>query len=76
MGEAVITLENGALYIALGPEDFPGRKHLMTHVNGETFRFRSGGAAFSLKFMMEDHLLTFDLDLKQNENMGLWRARK
>jgi len=76
MGEAVITLEDGQLYITLGPEDFPNRKHLMTHVNGETFRFRSGGSAFTMKFSMEDHILTFDLDLRQNENMGLWRALK
>ncbi|HOO42294.1 MAG TPA: serine hydrolase [Bacteroidales bacterium] len=75
MGEAQITLENGDLYIALGPETFPYRKHLMTHVNGQTFRFRSGGAAFTMKFIMEDYRLTFDLDLKQNENMGLWRAK-
>lgn len=76
LGEAQITLENGELYITLGPETFPYRKHLMTHVNGQTFRFRSGGAAFTMKFMMEDYLLTFDLDLKQNENMGLWRAKQ
>lgn len=76
LGEAVVTLENGELYITLGPEDFPYRKHLMTHVNGKVFRFRSGGSAFTLTFGMEDHLVTFDLDLKQNENMGLWRARK
>ncbi|HQB23665.1 MAG TPA: DUF3471 domain-containing protein, partial [Bacteroidales bacterium] len=76
LGEAVITLEEGELYITLGPEDFPWRKHKMTHVNGQQFRFRSGGTAFTLTFSMEDYLLVFDLNLKQNENMGLWRARK
>jgi hypothetical protein len=76
LGEAEITLEDGKLFIALGPEDFPVRKHQMTHINGQQFSFRSGGSGFTLTFSMDDHQLVFDLNLRQNENMGLWRARK
>ncbi|MFY9116871.1 MAG: serine hydrolase [Bacteroidales bacterium] len=76
LGEADITLENGELYIALGPEDFPVRKHRLTHINGQQFSFRSGGSGFTLTFSTENNINVFDLNLRQNENMGLWRALK
>jgi hypothetical protein len=64
------------LYIALGPEDFPVRKHRLTHINGQQFSFRSGGSGFTLTFSTENNINVFDLNLRQNENMGLWRALK
>lgn len=76
LGEAFITLEGGDLYITLGPESWPYRKHKLTHINAHCFGFRSGGAGFKLKFLMEGDVITFDLDLGENENMGLWRASK
>ena len=69
-------LEGGDLYITLGPESWPYRKHKLTHINAHCFGFRSGGAGFKLKFLMEGDVITFDLDLGENENMGLWRASK
>ena len=49
LGEAVITLKKANCTLPWGGR-FPWRKHKMTHVNGQQFRFRSGGTAFTLTF--------------------------
>ena len=72
LGEADITLENGELYIALGPEDFPVRKHRLTHQR-TTIQFPLRRQRLYIDFSTENNINVFDLNLRQNENMGLWR---
>lgn len=68
---------NQPLCIEIGPETWPTRSHPLTHVNGDTFSFRSGGAGFTITFQRDASApeaapVSFDLDLGENENMGLW----
>lgn len=50
-GCAEVSLEDGDLYIKIGKK---GWKHKMTHVNGNTFSFRSDGHEFPVTFTMDE----------------------
>ena len=71
-GDSWITLEKGKLYIKIGKQ---GWKHEMTHVNGNTYKFRSDGTAFEIKFKFEEgrkKAASFEVDFKQGEEFGPW----
>ncbi len=71
-GDAWITLEKGKLYIKIGKQ---GWKHEMTHVSGNTYKFRSDGTGFEIKFTFEEgkkKAASFEVDFKKGEDFGPW----
>ena len=47
----------------------------MTHVSGNTYKFRSDGTAFEIKFKFEEDqrkAASFEVDFKQGEEFGPW----
>ena len=74
LGEAHITVEENQLYITVGPKKW---KAPLSHINGNDYSFRMGGAAFPVHFEMgEDgtaHALV--IDMGQDEHFGAWKKR-
>ena len=71
-GKAVVTLENGTLYITCGPQ---GWKSKLNHVNGNKFNFRMDGNGFDISFQFDKDktkCLSLDIDFGYTENFGLW----
>ena len=71
-GKAVVTLENGELYITCGPK---GWKSKMKHVNGNKFSFRMDGNAFDISFQLDKEgakCISLDIDFGYTENFGPW----
>ncbi len=71
-GKASVTLENGELYITVGPK---GWKHIMKHKNGDTFTFSSDGHTFPVTFKFNRNrkrVKALDIDFGNEENFGEW----
>ena len=74
LGKALISLENGKLYITVGPKLW---KSELVHNNGHDFKFRMGGNTFPIHFAMNadgSKALSLDIDFGQDENFGPWKA--
>ncbi|MCK9305120.1 MAG: serine hydrolase [Bacteroidales bacterium] len=72
-GKAIITLEDGKLYITVGPQ---GWKHRLNHSKGDTFRFSSDGHTFPLTFKFNKNrkrVTALEIDFGNEENFGEWR---
>lgn len=71
-GKAVISVENGDLFITVGPQ---GWKHKLAHRGGLNFSFTSDGHTFPLKFIKSDSsdtIKSLDIDFGYQENFGEW----
>jgi CubicO group peptidase (beta-lactamase class C family) len=75
-GKATVTLEEGDLYITVGPQ---GWKHSLIHSNGDSFSFRSDGHAFPLTFKFDKKrkkVTALEIDFGYEENFGDWIKKK
>ncbi len=69
-GGAKITLENGELFIEIGPKNI---KVKLEHVNGDKYSYRTGGYTYKMEFIGDGSKLEgFDLSFGYSENFGLW----
>lgn len=75
-GKAIITLEDGKLYITVGPQ---GWKHRLNHSKGDTFRFSSDGHTFPLTFKFNKKrkkVTSLEIDFGNKENFGEWTKKR
>ncbi len=88
-GRAIITLENGDLYITAGPQ---GWKHKLTRKSGLNYTFSSDGHTFPVKFIIKERkkkaedpekvklskikIKALDIDFGYDENFGAWNRVK
>lgn len=72
-GGAKIEEEGDDLYITIGPK---GWRSKLSHNNGESFRFRMGGANYQVKFLFENEeqesCRALEIDFGYSENFGPW----
>lgn len=73
LGDAVITIKNGKLYMKIGSM---GWEHRLTHVKGNEFHLRSQGHTFPVFFhnygTEDSGKVDFEIDFNYNENFGPW----
>jgi len=72
-GDAEVTLENGKLYLKIGPK---GWKHPLRHTSGNQFLMDSQGHTFPVYFHGYETpggKVDFEIDFNYNENFGPWR---
>ena len=77
-GPAVVTLENGKLYITIGTKKF---KNELVHKTGTTYVFRSDGHGFPITFNFNDKgkkVVGFDLKFGEGEEkfFGGWKKER
>jgi len=71
-GDADVTLENGKLYMRIGPQ---GWKHPLRHTSGNQFLMDSQGHTFPVYFHgyeNNESTVDFEIDFNYNENFGPW----
>jgi len=72
-GDAEVTLENGKLYMKIGPK---GWKHQLRHSSGNQFLMSSQGHTFPVYFHGYETpggKVDFEIDFNYNENFGPWK---
>ena len=76
MKKAYVTIENGDLYIKIGPK---GWKSKLSHNNGNEYAFRMGGNEFKVTFEIDKKTgkcTGFDINFGYTENFGAWTKLK
>ncbi len=75
-GEALVSLEDGDLYITAGPKRWKSR---LTHKNGNEYSFRMGGNEFTVNFIIDNkkkRCTGLDIAFGYTENFGVWNKLK
>lgn len=75
-GKAYVTIENGDLYIKIGPK---GWKSKLSHNNGSEYAFRMGGNEFKVTFEIDKKIgkcTGLDINFGYTENFGAWTKLK
>lgn len=76
-GDAQITKEGGALYIAIGKMGF---KNKLMHIDGDTWHFRSDGHAYPVKFTFDEAGkkatgFVVELNYGEEDSLGGWTRK-